>query len=63
MIHDDQSNVTVVVLKCTEFQMQTRPVARSDLQLHRLYEVVHLFTSSHPENSMEAIRSGDLPKK
>jgi hypothetical protein len=51
MIHDDDGDVTVVVLKCTEFQRQTRPFARSDIQLHRLYEVFHLFTSSHPENS------------
>ena len=52
MIHDDDGDVTVVVLKCTEFQRQTRPFARPDIQSHRLYvEVFHLFTSSHPENS------------
>ena len=51
MIHDDDGNVTVVVLKCAEFQRQTRTFPRSDIQSHRSYEVFQLFTSSHPENS------------
>jgi hypothetical protein len=43
--------VMVVVVNCPEFRRQTRPFAHFDIQLHRLCEVFHLFTSLHPKNS------------
>jgi hypothetical protein len=48
MIHDDNGDVTVAVLKCTEFQRQTRPFSRSDIQLHCLYEVLRLLPHRMP---------------
>jgi hypothetical protein len=55
MIHDDDGDVTVVMLKCTEFQRQTRPFARFDIQLHHLYEVFHFL----PQRIPRILHEGD----